>query len=342
MTSTKLIALITVLAFTAMPALSFARASGGGGGGRGSGGFSKGSSAPGSVGSRGSRTYDNNANKPIERSTVPQSSPGGAPAAARPAPAVPAQPLAQPPFWQRHPILTGLAAGLAGSWIGHMLFGANNSLAAEGEATGSNAGSFFNLFVLLLIGAAGVYFFMRFWRTPNTAAAYSGLSSASVRSTTIPVSSLPDGSHGTIQSDVAAPMSSENISTFSQMLRDVQAAWSRQDLDMLKRLATPEMLHYFSSTLAENASREVENHVEDVTVLSAQVQEAWQEDQTEYATVLLRWTARDYDVALNKARSDSGSSVDGNEQTSTEVSEAWTFMRYRQGKWLLSAIQQVE
>jgi predicted lipid-binding transport protein (Tim44 family) len=250
-------------------------------------------------------------------------------------------PMSQPPFWQRHPILTGLAAGVAGSWIGHMLFGANNSLAADAESTESNAGSFFNFFLLLVIGLGAIYVFMRLRRSQNTAPAYSGFSSGSVNSTTMATTSL--GGHGVIsQPEPVTSISSGDTSIFTQILRDVQAAWSRQDLEMLKRLVTPEMLHYFSSTLAENASREVENHVEDLTVVSAQVQETWQEDQTDYATVLLRWAARDYDVALNKTRGEAGNIVAGDERTPTEISETWTFMRYRQGKWLLSAIQQVE
>src|SRR5207237_8650840 len=110
------------------PTLSFARA--GSGGGRGSGGgISQGGSGSGSIGSRGSRTYDNNGYKPIARATTPAPSAGHAAA-----PAAQPQPAISPPFWQRHPILTGLAAGVAGSWSGHMLFAAIDTLAAHPEA----------------------------------------------------------------------------------------------------------------------------------------------------------------------------------------------------------------
>ena len=47
-------------------------------------------------------------------------------------------------------------------------------------------------------------------------------------------------------------------------------------------------------------------------------------------------------MSLSKQRGEAGYVVEGNDQTPTEVSEAWTFMRYRGGKWLLSAIQQVD
>src|SRR5437660_10651871 len=157
------------------PTLSFARA--GGGGGRGSGGgLSQGGSSSGSIGSRGSRTYDNNGYKPIERSTTPAPSAGQAAA-----PAAQPQPAISPPFWQRHPILTGLAAGVAGSWIGHMLFGANNSLAANPEsgttdgASDTGLGSIFMLLLLMLLGGAALYYFMKVRRGPSATPAYSGL-----------------------------------------------------------------------------------------------------------------------------------------------------------------------
>jgi predicted lipid-binding transport protein (Tim44 family) len=120
----------------------------------------------------------------------------------------------------------------------------------------------------------------------------------------------------------------------------VQAAWSRQDLDALKRLTTPEVLHYFNTALSENASKDIENHVEDLRVLSAEVEEAWTEDATDYVTVLFRWSARDYSVSLSKQRGEPGYVAEGNDRTATEETEAWTFMRYQRGKWLLSAIQQ--
>jgi predicted lipid-binding transport protein (Tim44 family) len=345
----KLIALLVVLAMTATPTLSFAKASGGS---RGSGGYSSGGS--GSFGSRGSRTYDNNKFKPIERSTTP--APSAAPPAARPAaPAVQPQAPSSPPFWQRHPILTGLAAGVAGSWIGHMLFGANNTQAAPSEsgatdgANENGGSSMFMLLILMLLGAAAVYYFMKV-RRPTATPAYAGLMrNSSGDSTTglgsaqpaIEVSPISQGGFMS-QQQVAIPIDTADQDRFKEILREVQAAWSRQDLDVLKRLTTPEVLHYFSTGLSENASKGIENHVEDIRVLSAEVQEAWSEDATDYATVLFRWSARDYTTALDKQRGEPGYVAEGNDRTPTEESEAWTFMRFQGGKWLLSAIQQAD
>jgi predicted lipid-binding transport protein (Tim44 family) len=337
----KLIALLLVLAVTATPTLSFAKASGGGSRG---GGYSKGSGSSGSFGSRGTRTYDNNKFKPIERSTSP--APAAVPPAARPAaPAAPSQPASPVPFWQRHPILTGLAAGFAGSWIGHMLFGANNTLAGSGETgttdqASDSGGSIFMFLLLMLLGAAALYYFMKVRRSPSAAPAYPGLTRNSVSQGDIEAPVTKGGFMS--QPSIASSLSPVDQDKFKEILRDVQAAWSKQDLDALKRLTTPEILHYFIGALSENVSQEVENHVDDLRVLTAEVQEAWTEDDTGYATVLFGWTARDYTVSLTKQQGESGFVVDGDDRAPTETSEAWTFMRYRGGKWLLSAIQQVE
>ena len=110
----------------------------------------------------------------------------------------------------------------------------------------------------------------------------------------------------------------------------------------MRRFVTPEMLTYFSTALAENTSQEIENHVEDVVLLRAEAREAWTEDATHYATVGLHWSARDYTVSLAKQRGEPGYLVEGSEETPTESHEVWTFMRFQNGKWLLSAIQQVD
>ncbi len=141
---------------------------------------------------------------------------------------------------------------------------------------------------------------------------------------------------------VAVPINTVDQERFKEILRDVQTAWSRQDLDALKRLTTPEVLHYFSTALSENASKDIENHVEDLRVLNAEVQESWTEDATDYATVLFRWAARDYTKSLSKQRGEPGYLAEGSDSTPTETSEAWTFMRYQGGKWLLSAVQQAD
>ncbi|MGA6826823.1 Tim44 domain-containing protein [Nitrospira sp. NS4] len=338
--TTKLMASCIVLSLIGAPAVSFAKARGGSGGGYSSG--SRSSSASGSIGSRGSRTYDQNGAQPIQQSTTPKPA-TAAPqsAAAGPAPAAQPTPASQPSFLQRNPLLAGIAGGLAGSWIGHMLFGATESSAktneageAVGQAAGPSSSSGLLLF-LMLLGAGAAYYFLKVRRSP--APDFSGIT----RSSAVAGSLLADSSATALRpATTDLDITTADKAAFQQLLTDIQTAWSGQDLATLRRCVTPEMLAYFSAALAENASQEIENHVEDVVLGRADVREAWTEGATQYATVGLHWSARDYTVSIMKQRGEPGYLIEGNDEKPAESSEVWTFMRFQDGKWLLSAIQQ--
>jgi predicted lipid-binding transport protein (Tim44 family) len=341
MNATKLIAAIVVIALIGLPSLSFARARGGGYGGGGYSGGSRGVGSPGSMGSRGSRTYEQNGAKPIEQSVTPKPSSATPPSAASSqAPMSQPAPAMQPSFMQRNPLLAGLAAGVAGSWIGHMLFGATNSSAAtttEAGETGTTSGGFGStgiLLILMLLGAGAFFYFMKA-RRPATD--FSGISRSSAGSGNLLSTSSPTTFQPTA---VASEVTSADKTAFQQLLTDVQTAWSSQDLAGLRRSVTPEMLSYFSTALSEQTSLDIANHVEDVVLVQADVRETWIEDTTQYATIGLRWSARDYTVSTTKRRGEPGYLVEGSEETPVESGEVWTFMRYQNGKWLLSAIQQ--
>ena len=343
MNTTKLMAATIVIALIGVPTVSFAKARGGGFGGGYSGG-SRGYSGSESMGSRGSRTYDQNGAKPIEQSTTPRPSATPPPSAVGGPTAQPA-PVMQPTFMQRNPLLAGLAAGVMGSYIGHMLFGATESSARPtdgGEAVGETNkpaegfGSTGILLILMLVGAGAFYYLLKVRRSPTPdfsgitrSSTFSGSLAAEPAATTLNTATVDD------------EVTSADKAAFQQLLTDVETAWSKQDLAGLRRFVTPEMLSYFSTALAEQTSLDIANHVEDVVLLRAEVKETWTEDAIRYATIGLHWSARDYTVSLTKQRGEPGYLIEGNEETPTETGEVWTFMRYQNGKWLLSAIQQL-
>ncbi|HEY6024628.1 MAG TPA: TIM44-like domain-containing protein [Pseudolabrys sp.] len=121
--------------------------------------------------------------------------------------------------------------------------------------------------------------------------------------------------------------------SFEHLLGDVQAAYSAEDLNVLRAKVTPEMLSYFSEQLAENASRGLINKVSNVRLEQGDLAEAWREGGVEYATVAMRISL--VDQMVERA---SGRTVEGG--APSDVTELWTFMRARGGEWLLSAIQQ--
>jgi predicted lipid-binding transport protein (Tim44 family) len=76
----------------------------------------------------------------------------------------------------------------------------------------------------------------------------------------------------------------------------------------------------------------VTNKISEVKLLQGDLAEAWREGETEYATVAMRFSLNDQTVDR-----ESGRIVAGGPDEATEI---WTFMRRRDGHWLLSAIQQ--
>ena len=329
-----LIAMCLVASLIGMPTISFAKARGSGGGF--SSGARGGSSSMG-MGSRGSRTYQDNGAKPIEQSTTAKPSTTTPPNAAGTPPAQLAQ-ATSPSWWQRNPLLAGIAGGLAGTWIGHMLFGATESSAKTTDTEpGTAASNSFGLILLLmLIGAGALYYFKKVRQ--SHAPVFTGLSRG-----TAPRGSLFDISANTTDrptTDHAYTVTAEDKTAFQQLLTEIQSAWSAQDVAALRQFLTPEMLSYFSTALAEDNSRGIQNHVKEVELLRGDVREAWSEGETDYATVDLHWSARDYTVSTTIPRGEPGYLIEGSETTPTESYEVWTFMRVRDGRWLLSAIQQ--
>jgi len=244
---------------------------------------------------------------------------------------------------QRSPLSAGLAAGVAGSLIGHMLFGVTNSSAqttdadapaAETNNTNEDFSSAGILLILLLLAAATVFYFLKIKRPslPD----FSGLTGRDPSNDNLPTKR----SATTRQKLSVDSVSSADKAAFQQLLIDVQKAWSKQDLTELRQFVTSEMLNYFSAALADNTSQGIKNHVDDVVLLRAEILEVWTEQATQYVTTGLRWSARDYNLSLTKQRGEPGYLIEGSEEIPTESGEAWTFMRIQEGKWRLSAIQQ--
>ena len=221
-----------------------------------------------------------------------------------------------------------------------MLVGATNSSAQTTEADTpapetNNAthdlGSAGILLILLFVAALTVFYFLRIQRPslPD----FSGITGRDP--------SLPARRFGTTRQKLSVDsITSADKTAFQQLLIDVQRAWSKRDLTELRQFVTPEMLNYFSAALADNTSQDIQNHVEDVVLLRAEILEAWTEQATQYVMAGLRWSARDYNVSLTKKRGEPGYVVEGSEEIPTESGEAWTFTRSQDGKWLLSGIQQ--
>lgn len=299
--TSALLAAATALALVLAPGLADARAGGGS-----------------SMGSRGSMTWSAPpstrtapyAAQPMQRSLTPNTpSPGfgGAPAYG---------------YQPRSGFMSGLLGGLIGAGIGGLLFG-------HGFFGGMMGfGGFLGFLLQILLIVVVVRFLIRLFRGPSPAFA----GGPNIFGRMGAPGPAPTGGGGSSPEPIQ--IGPQDYQEFERLLQEIQAAWSRHDLNALRALATPEMVSYFAEQLAQQASQGVRNEVSDVRLLQGDLAQAWREGNREYATVAMRFSMRDV------TRDASGRIVDGNPNEHVTATELWTFMRSPGGRWILSAIQQ--
>ncbi len=224
-------------------------------------------------------------------------------------------------------LLGGLAAGFIGAGLFGMLFG---------HGMFGGMGGFASILGLLLqVGLVVIVARLLFawWqRRSSPQTAYAAAHPATGQSFS-GLGGMFGGGASTAPAGDVLTIDKADYDAFERLLEDVQAAYTAEDLNALRREVTPEMLSYFSEQLSENASRGVINRVTDVKLLQGDLSEAWSEGNADYATVAMRFALTDSTVDRASGRTVEGGSPG-------EVTELWTFMRSRGGSWLLSAIQQ--
>jgi predicted lipid-binding transport protein (Tim44 family) len=293
-----------------------------------------------SSGSRGSRTYapppaTSTAPRPaapMERTIAPQPAPQATPTPAPPSrPAVNPAPAANPlggSFGR------GLLGGLAGGLLGAGLFGL-----LSGNGLFGGLGGMASIFGLLL-QLALIFVLARLafqWFASRKLAGAMGGAGGGARGFSF--TGAPAGG-GAPRRETSAPINlrPEDFPAFEKLLSETQDAYSREDVERLHELATPEMVSYLSDDIKANAREGVVNRISDVKLLQGDLAEAWREGSDEYATVALRFALTD--LFIDRA---TGKVVSGNAAQPGQSTEVWTFLRPA-GRgpeaWKLSAIQQ--
>ncbi|QRG06404.1 TIM44-like domain-containing protein [Xanthobacter dioxanivorans] len=318
----------------------------------------------GSIGSRGTRTYQAPAATPtapgtaapVQRSTTPQAAPTAA---------------QRPPAAAARPSMFG--SGFGGALMRGLLIGGVIGL-LMGQGLGGLAGML-GLLLQVGLAVLAVMLVMRLLRgaRPAPAAAGAGagpapgtfarqgplsgsapVSGSSPRPAPTPApaagrSAIPGvgAARGPSVAPVAATASAAparsveigiapaDFDAFERLLGTIQSAYSREDQGTLMEHTTTEMFGHLSDELRENAERGQRNEVSDVKLLQGDLAESWREGTRDYATVAMRYGARD--VMVDRA---SGRVVSGDTAGPGESTEVWTFVREGQaGAWKLSAIQ---
>ena len=227
-------------------------------------------------------------------------------------------------------LLGGLAAGFLGAGLLGMLFGGGLF---------SGIGGFSSILGLLLQIALIVFLVrlaMSWWhRRQQSEPAYAGAGGLGAGAGIGPQSHVRSGrGFGLGSGSALLQIQPADYESFERLLVETQAAYSNEDIGTLRRLATPEMVAFFSEDLQQNRARNQINKVSGTKLLQGDLAEAWREGDTDYATVAMRFSMIDRYVDRT-----SGRLISGSEQP-TEVTEVWTFVRPRGGDWMLSAIQQ--
>ncbi|EME69878.1 hypothetical protein H261_11374, partial [Paramagnetospirillum caucaseum] len=238
-----------------------------------------------------------------------------------------------------NPMMAGLAGGLLGAGIGSMLFGHSPALAAASDA--SPGASMMGLLLQLAIIGGLVWLAIRLFRGRAAAAAGPAAQGNPYMARTMPdqhVEPVLAAAPAQPRIEREFDPSGNDQDAFTEILLGVQQAWSDGNLMQLKRFATPEVVSFLSEDLSRNASEGLANKVENVTLLKGDVSESWSEGGFDYLTAILTFSCNDYMVRL-----DTGALADGKPDSVVTHTEAWTFVRSSNGgRWLLSAVQQVQ
>lgn len=279
-----------------------------------------------------------NAGTRVERSAPATAPQGGAFNQTQPGQQMNNPGMAQPQrpgFFQRNPMMGALLGGLAGAGLMAMLFG--------GDFLGAGFAGFLGLLLQMALIGGLVWLVVGFLRrraAPKPAYAQGH--------ETVPIETAPQASYrmGGLSGSAAAaprerveiPIGPADLTMVENLLIDIQAAWSQGDMIALRRLMTPEMVTHMERQLAEDRRRGVRNQVEQVALLKGDLEEAWEENGTQYLSATMRWSALDYEV-----KEGSGELVSGNRQTPVEAAESWSLVRSRDdNRWILAAIRQLD
>jgi hypothetical protein len=221
--------------------------------------------------------------------------------------------------------------------------GTNGNIVDQGRdasPTGSLLGSLLPFLLLLALAWVGFKLFRRA-RQPSLAPVSRYDGEALPPPVALPSAGAPRMLGGAVPSVQSLTLSEDDQEAFAELLIGIQTAWSKGEIDGLKTRVTPEMLGYFREALANNVSRGVENHVDQVNPLELDVREVWSEGGLDYVTAKMTWRALDYTFRLDRQPGDADYLFDGDAAQPQQATEIWTLVRSPGGRWLLSAVQQV-
>jgi predicted lipid-binding transport protein (Tim44 family) len=282
-----------------------------------------------SGGSRGSRSFS------APRTMSPSTPSPGAPSSGMFNRATPNTPSTGSPF------LRGLAGGLAGGFLGSLLF----SGMGHGAMGSGGGGGGIGLLEILLLGVAAFLLFKFIRGRKKSAESQTQPTNYATPSyAQDPYPPQAQAADQTVEAGLGHIQSMDarfNPVDFKEWVQDlffkIQAAWTNQDLGSLTPFLGPEIKALFSQDLEAQKAQGRVNRLENISIRSVDITEAWQEEGKDYITILFFANLLDY---LEDKKT--GAVVSGSKTEPVKFREYWTFTRPvgGQGNWQLSAIQQ--
>jgi predicted lipid-binding transport protein (Tim44 family) len=237
-----------------------------------------------------------------------------------------------------------LAMGVAGGFLGSMLF----SGLSHGMGSGGFGGSGFGLVEILLLGGLLyiIYMFIKKRKEAASTAGYSyqtGASPSTGQQTGFADSPRDQGNaEGDAQTGlrhIRQMDPSFDEARFSDLCMDnffkIQGAWINRDMTVVKNILTQEMFGILQRDGDKLKAEKKINKLDNIAVRSVEITEAWQEGGTDFITVRIVASLLDYTV------SESGDVLSGSKTEPVKFEEYWTFTRpVGNNNWQLSAINQ--
>ncbi|MBI2711692.1 MAG: Tim44 domain-containing protein [Bdellovibrio sp.] len=301
-------------------------------GSRGSRGFSAPSYSRGSTYSRPAPSYGNSSSRPYTP----------------PPPATPSYPNSRPSF------LKSLGAGIAGGFLGSMLFrslGGGSLYANTPGGTGGFGGGGGIGFLEIILVAGIAFLLIRYFTSKKQAPGNSswnnneprgedpniGSSNAETGAEALMRQAKPYGySAAQASGPVEVPSAQLDPESASDLFFKIQAAWGNRDLGPVSSILDDDAKNFLDQQITALKNNRRLNRLENIAVRNVDVVEEWKEFQKNYSTV--RFVANVLDYTISE---DTQQVIEGSKTAPVKFEEYWTFCKEDGGgNWKLSAIQQ--
>jgi len=231
-----------------------------------------------------------------------------------------------------------MMGGLAGGFLGSMLFGGLGGMGSGG--LGGDGG--FGLLDIILLGGLAYLGYRFFMKRRQEEAAWSPQRAG----TTPGPYAVPSAAADTTALDrdrgleyIRRMDPAFDAKAFGETASDaffrLQGGWTRRDLSPVSGLLTEEMRATLQADVDALKTKGQINRLENISVRNVEITEAWQESGQEYVTVLFQANLLDYTTT------DAGKVLSGSDAVPVKFEEFWTFTRLvGPGAWRLAAIQQ--